>query len=339
MKRAFKAISSALLVSSAFATTAIAAEEVNVYSYRQSFLVEPLFDAFENDTGIKINYIFAKDGLVERLQLEGAQSPADVLMTVDIGRLTDAVAAGVTQTIDSDVVNNNIPTQFRDPEGQWVALTTRARIIVTSKERVQEGDILTYQDLADPKWQGKICTRSGKHPYMVALTASIIAKEGEEAGKNWLQGLKNNLARKPQGNDRAQVEAIKEGICDVAVINSYYIGKMLEDPEQKPWADSVNLVFPNQQGDGTHLNISGIALAKGAPNKDNAIKLIEFLSGIEAQTIYAEDNYEHPVHPDAKWSDLLNSWGKFKADDMNVAELGKYRATASKLADEVGYDL
>lgn len=339
MKSTIKVLSSALLAASAISTSAIAAEEVNVYSYRQSFLVEPLFEAFENNTGIKINYIFAKDGLVERLELEGKQSPADIIMTVDIARLSDAVNAGVTQPVNSDIINNNIPSQFRDSDNQWFALTTRARIIVTSKDRVKEGDISTYQDLADPKWQGKICTRSGKHAYNVALTASIIAKEGEAAAKQWLQGVKDNLARKPQGNDRAQVEAIKEGICDVAVINSYYMGNMLNDPDQKSWAESVNMVFPNQAGDGTHLNISGIALTKNAPHKENAIKLMEFLTGLEAQSIYAEDNFEHPVSPEAEWSELLKSWGKFKADDIDISELAKHRATASKLADEVGYDL
>lgn len=315
-----------------------AQEEVNVYSYRQEYLIAPLLQEFTAQSGIKVNTIYAKDGVVEKIKIEGKQSPADVLLTVDIGRLSDAVEQEVTQPVESDIINSNIPENFRDPNNQWFGLTSRARIIAVSKERVHADEITSYADLADPKWQGRICTRSGKHPYMVALTASIIARDGEEKAQQWLEGVKANLARKPEGNDRGQVKAIKEGVCDVAVINSYYMGKMLADPEQIAWAESVNIIFPDQQGHGTHINLSGMAMAKYAPNKESAQKLMEFLTEDKAQAIYAEDNFEYPLKEGTQWSELLNSWGQFKADDLSLATVAAYRSQASKLADVVGYD-
>ena len=316
----------------------LAAAEVNVYSYRQPFLIKPLFDAFTKDTGIKVNTVYAKKGLIERLKSEGANSPADLIFTVDIGRLTDAVNAEVTQAVDSVLLNRNIPSPYRSANGHWYGLTTRARVIVASKERVKPDEISTYEALADPKWKGRVCTRSGKHPYMVALTASMIAHHGKAKAKTWLSGLKANLARKPQGNDRGQAKAIKEGECDLAVINHYYMAKMMRDQEQSAWADATYLVFPNQKDRGAHLNVSGMALTKGAPNKANAIKLMEFLAGDLAQRMYAEENSEYPVKVDVPWSGLLESWGKFKADTVSLDQVAKYRAHAIKMADEVGYD-
>lgn len=312
--------------------------EVNVYSYRQDFLIKPLFEAFTKETGIDVNVVFAKEGLIERLKQEGRNSPADLLLTTEIGSLQDAVEAGVTQPVTTETLEQNIPAQFRDPEGDWYGLTQRARIVVASKERVPEGDIKTYEDLADPKWKGRICTRSGKHVYMIGLTASMIAHHGEEKAGAWLQGLKDNLARKPQGNDRSQVKSIKEGECDIALINSYYMGAMLADPEQKEWADSVYMLFPNQEERGTHVNISGVALTQSAPNKDNAIKLLEFLSSDDAQRIYAEQNYEYPVKPGVAWSGLLQSWGDFKADPLPLSQVADLREAAIKLTDRIGYD-
>lgn len=316
------------------------AQEVNVYSYRQEFLTAPLFEAFTEETGITVNSVYAKDGMIERLVQEGDNSPADVILTVDIGRLTDAVNAGVTQAVDDEVINANIPSQYRDPEGHWFGLTTRARIIVASKDRVDPAEITSYADLTDEKFAGRICTRSGKHPYMVALTASMIAHDGEQAAEQWLAGLKNNLARKPQGSDRAQVKAIKEGECDIALINTYYMGLMMADEtgEQQPWAQAVNVIFPDQDGRGTHVNISGMAMTGAAPNRDNAIKLMEFLSSGKAQQIYAETNLEYPVKEGVAWSDVVTSWGEFKADELPLAQIAEYRAAASKLADKVGYD-
>ena len=224
------------------------------------------------------------------------------------------------------------------PHGHWFGLTTRARIIVASKERVTPNAISTYEDLADAKWRGRICTRSGKHPYMVALTASIIAHHGLEGAKTWLSGLRDNLARKPQGNDRAQVKAIKEGVCEFAVINHYYMAKMFKDQKQVPWAEAVNVIFPNQSGRGTHMNVSGVALTKYAPNKDNAIKLMEFLASEAGQEMYAQKNAEYPVKPGIAWSDLQDSWGSFKEDSLSLSVVADNRASAIKLADEVSYN-
>lgn len=319
--------------------TAVAADEgVNVYSYRQPFLIKPLFEAFTRETGIEVNVVFAKEGLVERLKREGINSPADLIFTVDIGRLNDVVEADLSQAVTTPTLEANIPHQYRHPEGLWYGLTSRARIIVASKERVEPGAIEDYEDLADPKWKGRVCTRSGKHVYNVALIASMIAHHGEEKTREWLEGVKNNLARKPQGNDRGQVKAIAEGECDVAVINSYYMGNMLNDENQREWANAVFIVFPNQDSRGTHVNISGMALTKSAPNKENAIKLMEFLSGTLAQRMYAEQNFEYPVEPQVEWSGLLKSWGTFKVDPLPLAEIAKYREAAVKLVDEVGFD-
>lgn len=312
--------------------------EVNVYSYRKPQLIDPMFEVFTEQTGIKVNSVFAKKGMLERLKSEGRNSPADLVFTVDIGRLSDIKGAGLTQPVDRTQVNGNIPAHYRDPEGHWFGLTTRARIIVASKDRVGPGEIGSYEDLADPKWQGRVCTRSGKHPYMVALTASMIAHHGEADARKWLAGLKSNLTRKPQGNDRAQVKAIKEGECDLAVINHYYMVKMLKDPEQVAWANAVNMVFPNQDDQGTHMNVSGMALTKHAPNKANAIKLMEFLASAQGQEMYVQKNGEYPVKAGVPLSALQNSWGSFKADSLSLAVVADHRAAAIRLADEVGYN-
>ncbi|MDP2698114.1 Fe(3+) ABC transporter substrate-binding protein [Thalassospira sp.] len=327
----------------AFAATALAgfsaqAQEVNVYSLRQPFLVEPLFDAFTEETGIKVNVIFAENGLVERIKQEGANSPADLLLSVDIGRIQDAVDAGVTAPVQSDVLSANIPTHLRDDNGQWFGLTQRGRAIYASKERVAPGEITSYEELADPKWKGKICTRSGTHVYNVALVASMIAHHGYEDAKIWLEGLKANLAQKPQGNDRGQVKAIMEGVCDLALANTYYYGAMLANEEQRAWAESANLVFPNQADRGMSMNISGVSLIASAPNKDNAVKLIEFLSDDKAQHIYADLNNEYPVKPGVEWSDTVKAWGEFKADDLSLTQLAALRSDAIRMIDEVGYN-
>lgn len=331
-------ILSALLLPAVIGTHAIAAESVNVYSYRQPFLIEPIFDAFTKETGIEVNTVFAKKGLVERLKNEGKNSPADILLTSDFSNLDAAVAADVTQAVESDTLNSNIPAQFRDPNNLWFGLTNRARLIAVSKDRMGDNAPTSYEDLAKPDYKGQICTRSGKHNYMVALTASVIAHSDIDTARTWLTGVKDNLARKPQGNDRAQVKAISQGECNIAIINSYYMGAMLDDEEQKNWANSVNLVFPNQADRGTHMNISGVALTRASSNMDNAIKLMEYLSSADAQQYYAEVNHEYPVNQQVEASDLVQSWGKFSYDTLPLADIAKHRNTASKLADEVNYD-
>jgi iron(III) transport system substrate-binding protein len=338
MKAQIKKLIASTLMLAGVTSTANAAEEVNVYSYRQPTLIEPLFAGFTEETGIKVNVVFAKKGLAERLVNEGANSPADLVFTVDIGRLNEVVEKGVVQAVQSKTLENNIPAQYRDPKGEWFGLTLRTRSIYASKDRVNLDDIKNYEDLANPMWKGKICTRSGKHAYNLALFASMIAHHGEADTEKWLEGVKANLARKPQGNDRAQVKAIKEGVCDLSLGNNYYFGKMINNPDQKAWADAVTLTFPNQDNRGTHVNISGMALTKAAPNKENAIKLMEYLTETKAQTMYAEDNYEYPVKPGVAPSALVASWGSFKADELPLSEIANLRKTAAKLVDKVGFD-
>lgn len=314
------------------------AEEVNVYSHRQPELIQPLFDAFTAETGIKVNVAFVDKGMVERLQSEGDRSPADLVMTVDIARLSQVVEAGVTQPVESAVLAANIPAEFRDPAGHWFGLTTRARIVYASKERVADGEVATYEDLADPKWQGRICTRPGTHDYNLALTAGIIAHHDEAFARTWAEGLKANLAKKPEGGDRDQVKSIWAGECDIALGNTYYMGQMLADDEQKEWANAVRIVFPTFENGGTHVNVSGVAMTRAAPNREAALKLMEFLSSDAAQRIYAETNHEFPVKPGVERSELVKSWGEFTPDAVNLADLAKLRPAALKLMEEVNFD-
>ena len=276
-------------------TTPGLAQEINVYSHRQPELIQPLVDAFTAETGIKVNVAFVDKGMAERLVAEGDRSPADLVLTVDIARLTQVVEAGVTQPVQSDVLEANIPETLRDPEDHWFGLTARARIVYASNDRVAPGEVTTYEDLATEKWKGRICTRSGLNDYNIALLGAVVAHHGEEAATAWVEGLKANLARKPDGGDRDQVKAIAAGECDIAIGNTYYIGQMVNDPEQKPAADAVSIVFPTFENGGTHLNISGVAMTKAAPNRENALKFMEWLSGDTAQKIYAETNHEYPV--------------------------------------------
>ncbi|HZP10301.1 Fe(3+) ABC transporter substrate-binding protein [Methyloceanibacter sp.] len=314
--------------------------EVNVYSYRQPYLINPLFKAFTEETGIKVNVIFAEKGLIERIQAEGRNSPADVLLTVDVGNLTQATEAGIAQPIHSETLDAAIPSAYRASDDEWFGLTRRARVVYASKERVKLGTI-TYEDLADPKWRGKICIRSGQHVYNVALIASLIAAHGEEWTEQWLKAVKANLARKPAGDDRLQVKGVYSGECDIAIGNTYYMGAMLKndkEPEQKEWANSVKIIFPNTLDRGTHVNISGAVVAKYAPHKDNAVKLLEFLASDKGQEMYAEVNNEYPVKDGIPWSPLVKSWGEFKPDPISLNEIAALRKKASELVDKVGFD-
>ncbi|MGB5558286.1 MAG: Fe(3+) ABC transporter substrate-binding protein [Paracoccaceae bacterium] len=334
MKLRALSLTSALL---ACAVPALA-EEVNIYTTRQPELIQPVMDAFTAETGIEVNLGFVEDGIIERLVAEGSRSPADLVMTVDIANLTQIVDAGVIQPVTSEVLAAAIPASLRDPGNLWFGLTTRARIVYAAKDRVADGEVTTYEDLASDKWKGRICTRSGTHDYNLGLLSAVIAHDGEAAAKDWAAGVKANLARKPQGNDRAQVKAIWAGECDIALGNTYYMGLMLADPEQQPWANAVRIVFPTFEDGGTHVNVSGVALTKAAPHKDSAIRLMEFLVSAEAQTIYAEVNNEYPVLPGAKASDLVASWGEFTPDDIDLTEVAKQRATALRIMEEVDFD-
>jgi iron(III) transport system substrate-binding protein len=340
-KKTLGRVLSGIALAAAFSAPASAqTNEVNIYSMRQNYLIQPLLDTFSKETGVKVNVIFAQNGLIERMAAEGANSPADLLLTADIGFLVNAVDAGVAQPIKSEVVEKNIPANYRDPAGQWVGLTSRARVVYASKERVKQ-DSITYAELADPKWKGKICVRSGQHAYNLALLASVIAHEGEAKAKEWLKGVKANLATKPSGGDREQAKAIFSGQCDIALGNTYYMALMAsndKEPDQKKWAESVKVLFPDATGRGTHTNISGVVLAKHAPNKANAIKLVEFLTSDEAQKIYAELNNEYPLKKGVALSPVVASWGKLNADPVSLADIAKHRKRASELVDEVGFD-
>ncbi|WP_265516550.1 Fe(3+) ABC transporter substrate-binding protein [Nitratireductor luteus] len=336
-----KAGFAALAMTAAFVPAAAQAEgTVNIYSYRQPFLIEPLLDAFTEKTGIETEVLFLDQGLEDRIAAEGENSPADVILTVDIGRLVNVEEKGVTQSVDNETINANIPAEFRDPEGNWFGLTTRGRVVYASKERVDQ-DTITYEELADPKWKGKICMRSGQHMYNIALFASMIANLGEEKAEEWMKGLKANLNGKPNGNDRAQAQAIYAGECDLGIGNTYYVGKMMtndKEPEQKEWAKAIKVLFPNTEDRGTHVNISGMAMAQHAPNQENAIALMEYLSSAEAQAIYAEQNFEYPVLPSAETAELVKSFGDIKPDSLPLAEIAAHRKAASEMVDRVGLD-
>ncbi len=330
---------SILLAALASATALPALAEVNIYSYRQPELIQPLLDGFTEATGIDTNIAFLSQGLVERLKAEGGRSPADIILTVDISRLSTAKEAGVTQPVDSPEMEDEIPGALRDPEGHWFGVTTRGRIVYASKERVGEDEITTYEDLADPKWKGRLCTRSGTHVYTLGLVAAMIEHNGEEAAKEWLQGVKGNLARRPQGDDRAQVRAIWAGECDLSLGNTYYMGAMLADPEQKEWANSVRVEFPTfADGDGTHINISGVAMTAHAPHHDDALRFMEYLASPEAQKIYADVVNEYPANPEIAPSDLVASWGDIEPDDTDLSAIAAHRADALRLVEEVDFD-
>jgi len=329
-----------ILLSLIVISTLAQAEQVNVYSFRQPFLIEPILDGFTKETGIEVKVVFAKKGLIQRLQREGKLSPADLVLTSDFANLLQLKEDGLTQAFEnSDALSQNIPAQFRDDEQHWLALTKRVRNIYSAKDRLGKLEGIRYEDLADPKYKGRICTRSGKHPYNLGLIASLIVHNGEAATEEWLKGVKANLARKPQGNDRAQVKAIKEGLCDVSLGNSYYFGKMLQDKEQKAWADAVELNFPNQNDRGAHLNVSGAVMAKYAPNKAAAQKLLEYLSSEKAQAMYADLNMEYPVKAGVPASAMVTSWGDYKGDDVALNKIAEQRKTALKLVDKVKFDL
>ncbi|HYN38122.1 MAG TPA: Fe(3+) ABC transporter substrate-binding protein [Rhodospirillales bacterium] len=315
-----------------------AAAEVNLYSFRQPQLIQPIIDRFQAESGIKVNVVYAEKGLLERLKAEGDNSPADLVLTADVGNLNDMVEAGVLQPVRSAVLEANVPAQYRDPEGLWFGLTVRARVVYAGKANIQPVEVARYEDLADSRFKGRVCSRSGKHVYMVSLIAAMIAEKGEAETEHWLLGVKENLARKPQGNDRAQAKAIAEGECDVALGNSYYFGAMQANPEEKAWADAITLVFPNQADRGTHVNVSGGAVTRAAKNRAEAVRLLEYLSGDEAQRTYAEQNFEYPVKPGVAPSQVVASWGSFKADPIPLIEVAQQRAAASRLVDKIGFD-
>jgi iron(III) transport system substrate-binding protein len=324
----------------AAASTAALAQsgEVNVYSYREQKLIQPLFDEFTKATGIKVNVVSANSGLEQRIATEGANSPADVLLTVDVARLQDAVNAGITQPIKSTVLEKAIPAQYHGPDGMWYGISMRARVVYASKDRVKQ-DAITYEELADPKWKGKICIRSGQHMYNNALFAAYVVKHGEAKAEEWLKGLKANLAQKPSGGDREVARDIASGKCDIGVANTYYWALMHDkETDKKAWADATRVILPTFQGGGTHVNLSGVVLTKNAPNKANAMKLIEWLAGEKAQHIYADQNYEYPLLAEIKINPTIAAYGKLKPDPMPIQKIAQQKKAASTLVDKVGFD-
>lgn len=313
---------------------------VNVYTHRHYEVDQMLFNRFTEETGIKVNVVNASaDELIKKLELEGDKSPADILITVDAGRLHRAKELDLLQPVSSETLENNVPDKFKDPEGYWYGLTYRARVIVYAKDRVKPEQLSTYEDLTSPKWKGKVLARSSDNLYNQSLLASVIASHGKEKAKNWAEGVKNNLAREPKGNDRDQVKAVAAGEGDLAIVNTYYLGALLnsEDPEERKAGEAVGVYFPNQNDRGTHINVSGIGVTKYAPNKENAIRFAEFLTQDEAQKVFAEANYEYPVKEDIAKAPLLQSWGSFKSDDVAFSKLGEYNRDAVMIFDQVGW--
>lgn len=337
---AFARIASVAAVLSLSPATAGAQGEVNIYSYREPQLMAPLLKAFTDKTGVRANLIYASQGLEERIAAEGRNSPADVLLTVDVAKMTDAKTMGITQPVNSELIASNIPAPYRDPEGHWFGLSMRARVVYASKDRVKQ-EAITYEELAEPKWKGKICTRSGQHPYNLGLLAAMIAHHGEAKAEAWVRGLKANLARKPTGGDREQVRDVHAGLCDLAVGNTYYMAAMQNETknvEQRQWAAAVKILFPNAKDRGTHVNIAGVVLAKNAPNKANGVKLIEFLASDQGQRMYADMVFEYPLKPGLAYADLVKSWGTLKPDALPLTQVANYRKAASEMMDKVNYD-
>lgn len=315
-------------------------QEVNVYTHRHYDVDKVLFDAFTQKTGIKVNVVKASaDELLVKLAQEGENSPADLLVTVDVARLEKAKNQGLLQNISSTILQKNIPANLRDIAGSWYAQTIRGRVVVYSKERVNPEQLSTYEALTDEQWKGKILVRTSANMYNQSLMASIIANDGEEEALNWAKGMVANMAREPKGNDRDQVKAIAAGEGDLAIVNTYYLGKMLssDNPAEVDAGESVGIFFPNQDDRGAHINISGAGVCKHAPNRANAVLLLEFLSGAEAQQKFAAANHEYPVNPTVAPTPLLASWGTFKADTKSLKTIAAKSNAAVTLFDQAGW--
>ena len=315
------------------------AQELNLYTTREPGLIKPLLDAFTRSSGITVNSIFVKDGLAERVAAEGSRSPADVLMTVDFGNLIDLVEKGLTQQVRSPVLERAVPSTLRGPGGEWFALSLRARVVYAAKD--VSLSTFSYEALADPRWKGRLCMRSGQHPYNTALIAAYLAHHGEAETEAWLRGLKANLARPATGGDRDVARDIMGGICDVGIGNSYYVGLMRSGrggPEQSKWGTAIDVILPAFEGGGTHVNISGASVAKHSPHREAAVTFLEYLVSDEAQKIYAEANFEYPVAAEAVVHPIIAALGSLKVDPVPLTEIARHRTLASRLVDKVGFD-
>lgn len=318
----------------------LAEEVVNLYSARKEKLIKPLLDRFSEETGIQVNLVTGKaDALLQRLQSEGRNTPADMLITTDAGRLHRAKAAGVTQAVESEVLRDVVPESFRDPDSHWYGLSLRARPILYVKGKVDPSRLSTYEALIDPEWDNRICIRSSGNIYNQSLVASMIDANGAEATETWAKAFVKQFARPPKGGDRDQIKAAAAGLCDIAIANTYYLAGMLtsKDKAQRDAAAKLAVFWPNQQGRGAHVNVSGVALTKAAKNRKNAIRLLEFLVNRDSQAWYAEANGEYPVRTDAEPSELLKEWGDFKMDRLNLAQLGLLNPDALRMMDRAGW--
>ena len=316
------------------------AESLGIYTHRQPFLLEPILEAYTKKTGVEFKTVYAPKGLAARLKAEGERTDADLVLTVDISRIKELADTGLLAPLASEILNKHVPSHLRDANDRWTALSLRARIIAVSKDRVGKQAITTIEDLASPKWQGRVCTRKGSHVYNRAVLASLIAHNGEEAAKNWTLGLVDNLARRPQGNDRAQAKAIYSGQCDVALMNTYYYGKMKfakDKPEQQKWADSIEIAFFNQDGRGQHVNISAAGITQGSKRKELARAFLEWVTSEEAQQIYTKVNFEYPVNPNAQLSGEVASWGTFKMDMLPMNIIADNSPQAQRIINETGW--
>jgi iron(III) transport system substrate-binding protein len=328
----------AALAAALLAPAANAADVLNLYTAREPALIRPVIDAFTADTGVKVNVVFAQNGLEERVKAEGATSPADVLLLVDISRLVQAKEAGLSQPVVTPTLTSGVPANLRDTEGHWYAATLRARVFYVSKDRVKD-TALTYENLADPRWRGKVCIRDGQNAYNTSLFSAMVAKAGPAKAEQWLQGLRANLAKKPSGGDRDVAKDIAAGQCDIGVANTYYVGLMLNrEPDRKPWAEAIRVVMPTFEGGGTHVNVSGFVIARHAPNKAAAVRFAEWMVGEKAQSLMARQNFEHPVRPGIALDPTVAAWGELKADPMPLPEVAANRKLASELVDKVGFN-
>ena len=324
------------------ASAAVAQQPVlNLYTARHYQTDEALYENFTKQTGVRINRIEGgEDALFERIKAEGANGPADVFITVDVGRIWKADQAGIFAPVKSPLLESRIPAAYRDPQGKWFGFSARARVIAYNRNMVKPGEIRSYEDLADPKWKGRICVRSSSHPYQLSLMASMVSNLGEAKAAEWLQGFTANLARAPKGGDTDQLKSVAAGECAIALSNQYYYVRLMrsEKPEDKAIVDKVAILWPNQENRGVSMNISGGGMLVNAPHKEAAVKFLEYLASDEAQAYFANGNNEWPVVPGVKIDNpALESLGKFRADPVNVAELGKNQPTAQKLADRAGY--
>ena len=316
-----------------------AAQELSLYTTREPGLIEPLIEAFTGETGIRVNSIFIRDGLTERVAAEGARSPADVLMTVDFGNLVDLVENGLTQPVESAILEQAIPANLRGENGDWFTLSMRARVVYAAADL--DLSTVTYEQLSDPAWRGRVCIRSGQHPYNTALIAAHMAHHGEAATEAWLRGVAQNLGRTATGGDRDVARDILGGICDIGIANSYYVGLMRSGaggPDQERWGAAINVLLPTFENGGTHVNISGAAVARNAPNHASAVRFLEYLVSDDAQRIYAEANYEYPVKAGAVVHPIIAALGPLEVDTLGLTDIARNRDAASRIVDRVGFD-